>query len=65
MSLEKPPVNKLPPREATLPQVLVDLKEEIIGDDDPDAYLKREALPTFAQWVHRDESVKAQPDNPS
>lgn len=60
MNLEQPPINKTPPRKASLADALLEqYKQETGPGGDPDAYLKREAPPTPTQRAHRNATVKA------
>ena len=60
MTLEHQPVNKNPPRKATLGDALREAYERKAGTEvDPDAYLYRHRQPTQKLKNHRDAAVEA------
>ena len=67
MTLEQtpPPVNKTPPREATIVEALEEIVSREFGPPgDPDGFYQRAARPTPKQRAKRDAEVEAnQPEN--
>lgn len=52
-SAPESPVNRTPGRRVTLSGYLTGVQQSIVGNGDPDAYLRREARPTFRQKISR------------
>lgn len=58
MSAETTPADNTQPDKTIPPEVLEQIYKDIVGDGDPDSYLKREADPSPAQRAHRNKTVK-------